>query len=342
MRARLLSFALVLVLSLSALTGCADKKEPHAERFYEYFDTVSVIYSYAGDTEEVFRANSDAAKELLFEYHRLFDIYFEYSGINNLCTVNKNAGIAPVSVDERLMDFLEYAIEICKKCDLEINIAMGSVLSLWHDARTSGSGQLPDTTVLNEAAKHTDIDAIIIDREAGTVYINDPDLSIDVGAVGKGYAVMKAAELLIERGANGYVIDVGGNIRVIGTKPDGNGWITGITDPDGDSSSLAARIMISDTSCVTSGDYERYYTVDGIDYHHIIDRDTLMPARYFSSVSVVCRDSALADALSTALFCMPKEEGMALLSSFDGVEAMWIYPDGRAETTDGFAKMQID
>ncbi len=343
-----ISKAIIICIFIAMLLSCfvsCGNASPQSQTVFEFFDTSSTIMSYANDTEKEFEANCDAVFSLLEEYHKLFDIYHEYSGVNNLCTVNKNAGSAPVQVDQKLIDFLEYAIDICKRCDLETNIAMGAVLRLWHDARTAvedgGEAYVPSQAELEVASQHTSIESIVIDRDNMTVYITDPYASIDVGAIGKGYAVMKAAELLRESGASSYVLDIGGNICAIGQKPDGNGWITGITHPDG-KAEFSARIEISNVSCVTSGDYERFYTVSGVRYHHIIDKDTLAPSTHFSSVSVVCKDSALADALSTALFCMSYRDGMALISEFGNVEVLWIYPSGEMEMTDGFKDMLLD
>ena len=345
LKIRISAFVFSLFLILSTLSGCALNKEKEpatkAESIYEYFSTLSVIFSYRGDTESEFKANCDAVRTLLKEHHQLFDIYYEYTGINNIKTINKNAGIAPVSVDERLIDFLIYCKEIYTLTGGKTNIAMGSVLRLWHDAREAAdkspqNAVLPSEAALSEAALHTDIDKLIIDKEAGTVYLADPEMSLDVGAIGKGYATEKAAELLISRGVTSYVLNFGGNIRAIGTKVSGKGWTTGITNPDKSSSeSFVCKVDIKDISLVTSGDYERFYTVDGVNYHHIIDGDTLMPARYFSSVSVFTKNSALADSLSTALFCMSYEEGLKLINSIGGIDVIWVLPDGSVKMTDG-------
>ena len=194
---------------------------------------------------------------------------------------------------------------------------------------------------LSEAAKHISIDTLEIDEEAGTVRISDPEASIDVGALGKGYATEKAAQFLESDGANGYVLSVGGNIRIIGTKMDGSGFVTGVRSPDSSDPNFAATLRLSDTACVTSGVYERFYSVKGKQYHHIIDKDTLYPARYFDSLTIVTRDSGLADALSTALFCMTYEDGQKLLSDIGGVEAFWIFPDGTKKYTPGLEKSII-
>ena len=342
---KLLCLLLCLLILTSLLPACAEPS-PKATSYYEFFDTVSVIFSYSNDSKEEYDANCEAVHELFEEYHRLFDIYYEYSGINNLKTVNKSAGIAPVKVDQKLIDFLLYSKQMHDLTDGKTNIAMGSVLKLWKKARENGiddpqNAYLPDAQALKEASKHTDINNLIIDKEAGTVFISDSDMSLDVGAIAKGYATERAAELLISRGATSYVLNVGGNIRAIGKKTALKGWTTGITNPDKTSEeSFVCRVVISDTSLVTSGDYERYYVVDSKRYHHIIDPDTNMPAEYFSSVSIFTRDSGLADALSTALFCMSYEEGLALINTIDEVDAIWVYADGTVKMTEGVKTLQ--
>ena len=327
---------------LVVLTGCpnsAHKEEPKGMVYFTFFDTVSNIYSYAGDSDEEFNANCEGVATILEEYHRLFDIYYEYSGVNNLKTINSSAGGDPVEVDQKLIDFLLYAKELYAVTNGEMNVMMGSVLSLWHDCREAATASpanasIPTEEVLLQAALHTDISLLEIDRENRTVRIADPAARIDVGALGKGYATEKAAEYLRGQGADGYVLNIGGNIRIIGHKPDGSGWGTGIKNP-ADPSQYALKLTIADTSCVTSGDYERYYTVNGVKYHHVIDKDTLMPSAFFSSVTVITPNSGLADALSTALFSMSYEEGLALVNGIGGVEVLWITGDGTQYTTPG-------
>lgn len=343
---KFISLFICFFLLASALLSCAPAESPkepktQANSYYEYFDTVCTVISYAGDSADTFSANCDAISALLREYHRLFDIYYEYADVNNLRTVNKNAASAPVKVDRKLIDFLLYAKEIHGLTNGATNIAMGSVLKLWHDAREDGiddpeNAYLPSSEELFEAAKHTNIDDLIIDEKENTVFFADPLMRLDVGAIGKGYAAERAAELLIERGVTSYVLNIGGNIRTIGSKPSGEGWTTGITNPDKSSEDeFVCKVIIKDTSLVTSGDYERFYEVDGVRYHHIIDPQTNMPAAYFSSISVFTKDSGLADALSTALFCMSYEDGLALVKKLGEVDVIWVSPDGNVKMTDG-------
>jgi thiamine biosynthesis lipoprotein len=331
------------------LTGCPtvanreESKKPQGMVNFTFFDTVSYVYSYAGDSQEEFEARTNGVFEILGEYHKLFDIYYEHSGVTNLRTLNNNAGGEAMVVDEKLIDFLLYAKELYETTDGEMNIMMGSVLSLWHDCREAASvnpanARIPTEDELLEANKHTDMSFLEIDEENNTVRITDPKAKIDVGALGKGYATEKAAEYLKSVGAESYVLNIGGNIRIIGNKPDGSGWGTGIKDP-ADSERYAMTLTLADTSCVTSGDYERYFTVNGERYHHIIDKDTLMPATYFSSVSIITKNSGLADALSTALFAMSYEDGLALVEKIGGVDVLWITSDGKQYYTEGIEDM---
>ena len=311
---------------------------------YTHFNTVSTIYAYGATTDSEFESYVQTVDSMLGYYHKLFDIYYVYSGVNNICKINAKAGVEPVQVDRALIDFLIYCKELYVLTGGETNVMLGSVLKIWHDARDRAEDtdgfldpiNLPTSEQLSAAAEHTSIDSLVIDEEASTVYISDPAASLDVGAIAKGYAVDKLYEALVAAGADSVALNIGGNLRTIGKKPDGANWVTGITNPDRTSSeTIKCRIEIGSTSVVTSGDYERFFTSDGVRYHHIIDPDTLTPASYFASVSIITENSGLADALSTALFCMSYEQGRALADSLAGVEVIWIYRDGAIAHTSG-------
>lgn len=345
----------VLVLGISlVLAGCSlgggkpggkTKLTRYDAQFFGMFDTVTSIIAYTED-EETFTAYGESFRNELNTYHQLYDIYTDYPGISNIKTINDNAGIRPVQVDEKIIDMLEEAIEMYEKTDGRINIAMGSVLSLWHEYREAGDAdpgqaKLPPVEELEEAARHMDITKVKIDREHSTVYLEDPRMSLDVGSVGKGYATEMVCQKLKEDGLTSAMISVGGNVRAIGSKPD-EMWTVGIQNPDLESSqTYLHRLGIQDMSLVTSGVYQRFYTVGGKQYHHIIHPDLLMPWDMYASVSILCQDSGLADCLSTAVFNMEPEEGKNFVESLDGVEAMWIYPDGREEYSSGFEQYMM-
>lgn len=247
-------------------SGSNTQKQSYKAYNFNYFDTISTIIGYES-TEEEFATTSNEALELLGEYHKLFDIYNEYDGMVNLCTLNKLVdGQHPkLTVDRKIIDMLLYAKEMYTLTDGRMNVAMGSVLSIWHDYRDAGSEQpayaeLPPMSDLQNAAKHTDINSIVIDEVNSTVWISDPYTKIDVGAIAKGYAVERVADMLKAKGKTDYTLNIGGNIRTIGTKANGDKWITGIENPN-DTSVYIEYVQLAGEAIVTSGSYQRYYTV---------------------------------------------------------------------------------
>lgn len=356
---RFVSALLTGALCLGVLTACGSAQKPassgvsaDAQRystiFYDAFDTVTQVIAYC-DSEEEFSRQMDALHADLLEYHRLYDIYNDYDGVVNVKTINDNAGVAPVQVDDKILGMLELARQMYDTTNGKLNIAMGSVLRIWHDYREAAEAntneadnKLPEQEALDAAARHCDISNLVIDENAKTVYLSDPDMSLDVGSVGKGYAVEMVAQAAEARGLTSALISVGGNLRAIGVKPDGSQWSGGVENPWNASefytsdSSYVAAVNMSDMALVTSGDYQRYYVVDGVRYHHLIDPATLWPAAYFNGVSVLAPDSGVADCLTTGLFCQPLEDGMKIVESLDGVEAMWCTPDQQIITSSGW------
>ena len=351
---------LLIICSLFSLVACKDKtgapdsgKGGSTKKEYEtksktistvYFNTVSSVIA-CGETDVAnLEKYATIADEVLKYYHELFDIYFEYSGKNNIRTINKNAGKSAVTVDAEMIDFLEYCKELYTKTNGKTNVMLGSVLKLWHECREDAMDDfgylnpidLPTSSELETANQYTSMDMLVIDREASSVYITHKKASIDVGSIAKGYAVDKLVNRLKAEGATSVALNIGGNIRTIGLKPDGEKWVSGITNPDKSSDeSLFCRVRIGASSIVTSGDYERFFYAGNTKYHHIIDPATLQPARYFSAISIITESSALGDALSTALFCMSYEEGLALVNSIGGVEVIWVDLNYNVTSTPG-------
>lgn len=349
-KSRKYRLTLALLAVVCGLSGCSGQKEEkltkYDTQFFELFDTVTSVTGYAKD-EETFQSYVDVFYDELKEYHQLYDIYNDYEGVNNIKTINDHAGVEPVEVDDRIIQMLEEAVDMYKLTDGKMNVAMGSVLSIWHEYREAGianpeQAELPPQEELEEAAKHMDITKMVIDPEKKTVYLEDPDMSLDVGAIAKGYAAEMASRKVEEAGLIHALISVGGNIRCIGTKPDGEKWVVGVQNPDTSSSErYLHRLGLDGMSLVTSGTYQRYYTVDGVNYHHIIHPDLLKPWDRYSSVSILSADSGTADALATAVFNMELEDGKKLIESQDGVEAMWIEADGTEHYSSGFKSYML-
>ena len=328
--------ALLLILSV-LLCGCAgagEEQKQYTATFLTVFDTVTTIVG-RDVSEAAFTEKTQAVHDVLLHYHQLFDIYNEYEGLNNLKTINDHPG-EPVEVEQAVIDLLLDCKAYYALTAGRVNAAMGSVLYLWHEAREDGlndfaGAYLPDADALTEAAQHTGWDNVVIDDEANTVTLTDPALRLDVGAIAKGWSVQRAAETAPE----GLLISVGGNVCATGPKDaSGTPWVVGVQDPDGGENYLHT-LYLTRGSMVTSGDYQRAYMVDGELYHHIIDPDTLYPGKLWRAVTVVCPDSGLADALSTALFLLPVEEGQKLLTQCESY-AMWVDADGEIFYSTGF------
>ena len=336
------------LLLAGGLVSCASTAPKHSQTYMDVFDTVTEITAYGMSAQE-FENDVKRLHTELTTYHRLYDIYNDYAGMNNLKTVNDAAGGAPVEVDSRILDLLEYGLEAYERTDRRVNILFGAVLLQWHEAREQGlqnpdAAALPNAAALADAAAHVSPDCLVINRAAGTAWLTDAAARIDVGAIAKGYAVERIARFAVEElGWTSALINVGGNVRAIGHKGGAESntpFAVGIQNPDTTSAkTYLTTVNVADMAVVTSGDYQRYYTVDGKNYAHIIDPTTLYPATYVRAVTVVCADSALADVLSTALFCLPFEQGKALVERTAGAHAVWVLSDGSLRYTDGFAAL---
>ncbi len=337
---------IIVVLQISLLASC--KKENEIQKFtahyFDYFDTVTTIVGCT-ETKEEFDAVCEKIKTELEEYHKLYDIYYTYEGINNICVINsvKNGKHNIVKADEKIIDLLLYAKDMYELTNGKMNIAMGSVLSIWHRYRAFAednpqNAQLPTLEELQDASKHTDFSKVIINEDKSTVFLSDDKMKLDVGAIAKGYAVEKVAKSLEEQGITSFLLNVGGNVRTIGYSLNQEEWKIGIENPDKTNDDLPhiEYLKISDKSLVTSGSYQRFYVVKGNSYHHIIDPITLFPGKNYLSVSVLTDDSGLADALSTSLFLMDYNEGQKLVESLENVEAMWVFPDNTKKYSKNF------
>ena len=334
---RTLALFLILPMLLCGCTGAGEEQKQYSATFLTVFDTVTTMVG-RDVSEEAFAEKAQAVHDALLYYHQLFDIYNEYEGLNNLKTVNDHPGEA-VPVDRAIIDLLLDCRRYYELTDGRVNAAMGSVLALWHEAREDGlndiaNAYLPDGDALSEAAKHAGWDSVLIDEAKGTVTVTDPEVRLDVGAIAKGWSVQRAAE----NAPAGLLISVGGNVCATGPKDEnGTAWVVGVQNPDGGDAYLHT-LYLHKGSIVTSGDYQRAYMVDGELYHHIIDPDTLYPGKLWRAVTVVCEDSGLGDALSTALFLLPMDAGQKLLDEC-GAEAMWVDAEGNMYYSTGFEEL---
>lgn len=340
---RLISFVLAAAMCLS-MTACTSY-EKGSTVFFNVFDTMIQIISYQKNQAE-FEKMADYVETRYKELNDLYDIYNEYEGINNICTINKNAGVRPVKVDKEIIDLLLFSKQWHELSGGKMNVALGSVLKVWHNVRdeydATGDVTLPEYEYLAEKAQYTDINRVVIDEENSTVFITDPQVQLDVGAVAKGYATEMIAQELTEMGYDNYAISAGGNIRCSGSpKDDRKRWGIGIQNPAVDENYQAVggnmdmAYFNTDMSLVCSGGYQRYFVKDGRRYHHLIDPDTLYPEEVYQGVAILCPDSGVADALSTTVFLMQPAQALEFIENFDGAECVLVEIDGTVHISSG-------
>ncbi len=298
--------------------------------YLDVFDTVLTI-SIPAPNHATAEMHATAIHECLSDIHRDLDIYHHYDGRANLFDLNAAAGGEPLAVSPTIMDVLLLGKAYGERTGGRLNICMGALLRQWHDARQAGD-RLPDSDAIAEALSEAiSPEALVLDPLRGTAQITDPRVSVDVGAVAKGYAMSRVQAYAEEAGLASLLVNLGGHVLALGTRPDGQAWTVRVRDPlQATDASVYREVKATAMSVVTSGDYERTFTVDGRAYHHIMDPSTGYPAdRYHAvTVTVPTTHTAEADALSTALFLMDIEAGFRLLDTIPGVTAVWTSVDG--------------
>lgn len=351
MNKRKISLLVVIALLFSLLASCKPKvRMKFSFDYFDSFDTLVKATGYFFTQEEADKFDKKLAERLKY-YDNLFDCHKEHEGVNNVYTINKMAGKEKVKVDAALLDLISQSKTLGLKYDSRVNIAFGAVIELWEKSMTEAlendelKAATPDIEVLKERAKYASLNNIIIDKEESTIYITDERTKINLGSVAKGYAVELICNELKEDGFDSVVLSAGGNVKTIG-HPNGETkrkWTIGVENPysasemkEGDSE-IYDILYTMDKAIVTSGDYQRYfYGLDNVKYNHIIDTRTLSSARNFTAVTVITKDSGIADFLSTLLFTLTYEEGAEVIKDFPDTEALWINFDNTEFYTDGF------
>ncbi len=317
--------AFLLLFSVAACIPSCSQPYVYAATYLDTFDTVLNL-SIPADSHEDAIVHAEAIHELLLDIHRDLDIYHHYDDRNNLYDLNEANGEA-LPVSKTILDVLTLGQKYYTQTNGRLNICLGSVLRLWHGARAQGD-RIPDTAELTAALQSVSMDALVIDELTGTAQITDPLVFVDVGAIAKGYAMSRVQAYAARQGITSLLVNLGGHVLAIGSHPDGLGWSVHIRNPY--TSEADTQLYATDLSVVTSGDYERTYTVNGQAYHHIIDPETGYPCSLYRAVTVTIPLSHTneADALSTALFLMDRESGQALLAMLPGATAVWTLNDG--------------
>lgn len=281
----------------------------------DYFDTVNVIDAYAP------RELLEEAMETCGYYHRLLS---KSEKTSDIWRINHAQG-KPVPVSEHTMRILESGQKVYEASGGAFNLTVGAVTSLWNFK--AEKPELPKPEAIRLALGKMDAGRIVLEKDRVIV---PAGMEVDVGGIAKGYIADRVAEFLRERGVTSGLVNFGGNVIAIGTKPEGEPWMIGLQKPDGVTGrDFWAAFPCTDETAVTSGTYERGFTLNGVRYHHLLDPRTGWPVQNeVETVTLIGRSSLMADAVSTACFVLGPERGIPLAGHFD-MKVIYRLKDGR-------------
>jgi thiamine biosynthesis lipoprotein len=257
-----------------------------------------------------------------------------FTADSEISAINRAKGPGPIPVSAEMIKILTLSQKISEMTRGAFDVTVAPIVDAWG---FDVGGRLPSPEEIERARKRVDYHRLVIDEETGTIRLADDTVRLDLGGIAQGYAAGEAEKVVRARGVTSGVINISGDITVIGDKQ-GQPWRIGVQDPR-NTDNLCAVVKARDIAIVTSGDYERCFFVDGVRYHHILDPKTGYPARGCASVTVVTRDVALADGLSTAIFVLGPEAGADLARSLVGVDVLIVTDDGRRITTPGLSSI---
>lgn len=253
-----------------------------------------------------------------------------------LTRINEHAGRGPVRADPEILTLLEESIRLSRQMRGAFDPSLGPVSRLWNFS--SGEPRLPPTSEIAQAMTKVKLNRIEIDAATGTVRLPEPGMALDLGGIAKGYALDRARQVMKRFGVNGALVNAGGDILTVGEKAPGHPWRVGVQDPRR-GNAIVAVASVKDKIIVTSGDYERFFVKNGKRYHHILDPRTGYPTTGLRSVTIVATDGITADALATAVLVLGADEGLKLVESLQGIEALLVDSAGRVKLSSGAASI---
>jgi FAD:protein FMN transferase len=279
------------------------------------------------------RQQGEEALDLAFsEMARLENILDRFIATSEVAAINRAAGTSPVTVSAETFDVIRKSLQVGEQTAGAFDITIAPLMRLWNFGGENVS--IPGEEELAEARKLVNYQKVQLNAADSSVFLTDTGAQLDLGGIAKGYIVDRAADILIAHGITSASIDGGGDIRVIGSKPGGNPWRIGVRHPR-DRRDIIAIVNLHNQAIVTSGDYERFFMVNDVRYHHILDPATGMPARGVISVTVIAPDAFTADAWSTALFVLGLEAGMKIIEELPEIDAILITDDEEVHISSG-------
>ena len=319
-------FLLFFLLIILTFAGCANIKDP-ISLSGTYFNTFVTITLYDSTDTGLL----DQCSDYLEHYDRLFSLTREDSELYRLN--NSYLPDTPVTVSSELGFLLQKGMEYTKSSKGAFSILLSPLTSLWDFTATSPI--LPKDREITEAL--TKISSRDITLDSNSVTFKKTGMGIDLGSVSKGYIADQLKHFLLSKGIKSGLINLGGNILCIGTKPDGSNFTIGIKQPFSESSEILGTVSVRDKSIVSSGIYERCFTLDNKLYHHLLDTNTGYPLENdLISVTIISPLSLDGDALSTTCFSLGLTEGIKYLENFEDVDGIFVDKEGTLHYTDNF------
>jgi thiamine biosynthesis lipoprotein len=257
------------------------------------------------------------------EVKRIECLLTEFSETSQTSLINRNAGLSPVEVEAEVYDIIKRCKQISAITQGAFDITSGLLKKMYNFKGQQFT--LPTEAQLNDALKYVGFRDIKL-LEGNRVQLAKPNMHIGFGAIGKGYAADKVKTLLVNKGVSSAVINASGDLTAWGTRLDGKPWRVGIANPD-DTSKKIASLPIEDYSVATSGDYERYFELDGVRYSHTINPKTGKPVTGIRSVTIVSPSAELSDALATSVTVMGAEIGLHFIEQLPNTHCL-IVADG--------------
>lgn len=304
---------------LASFFGCQKTTQPVTYTDF-YFNTVISLTFY----NEQDAALADECFTMCENYEKLFSRTYEGSDVWH---INHAEGMT-VTVSDDTYQLLEESLYYCGLTEGKIDITIAPLMDLWAFTDNQADKTPPTPEQINKLLEHVDYTCVKLGPD-NTVTLADSQAAIDLGFIAKGYVADRLKEFLVSKGVTSALINLGGNINVIGNKPDGSPYSVGIQKPFEPAGTVADTLQISDTSIVTSGTYERYYEYDTVIYHHILDAHTGYPVNNsFSSVTIICPSSTEADALSTTCFVLGKEQASEYMQTREDTQCIFLDSHG--------------
>ena len=330
-----------MLLLLSVILWLANLGNGHAEgamvkRSQFLMGTLVFVTGVAPD--ETIAKEAVAAG--LAEIRRLEGLMSTWIPKSEISEVNKAAGRRPVKVGEENLKLLKASLRIATLTEGGFNIAVGPAVAAWN---VSQEGRIPSSEELEALRPLMMLSNVSLDEQSGTVFLRRKGMQLDVGGIGKGFAADLVVDVMQDAGATAGVVALSGDIKTFGRMPDDERFVFGIQHPRKEQGYILGRIELENEAVSTAGDYQRFIMKDGIRYHHILNPDTLQPARGCQSVTVIAKEGVMADGLDTGIFVMGPQKGMALLESLPDVEGVIVDAGGTILISSGLkSRLQLE